>query len=45
MQLNTHINIHALSLLAFKLFLQPSNVYRRLFIESTNGYGSLEKLQ
>ena len=52
MQLTAGINIHALSLLAFKFIFPPSNVYKRLFIkrerererESTNGYGSPENL-
>ena len=47
MQLTAGINIHALSLLAFKFIFPPSNVYKRLFLrgtESTNGYGSPEKL-
>ena len=50
MQLTAGINIHALSLLAFKFIFPSSNVYKRLFIkrererESTNGYGSPENL-
>ena len=46
MQLTAGINIHALSLPAFKFIFPPSNVYI-LFIkrESTNGYGSPENLE
>ena len=49
MQLTAGINIHALSLLAFKFIFPPSNVNKRLFIkrerENTNRYGSPENLE